>query len=52
MEINKEIKDYKAICQEILEEDALNRLWNNYAKENGITFEMINGLRLKIEGVK
>lgn len=31
----EEIKDYKAICQEILEEDALNRLWNNYAKENG-----------------
>lgn len=35
-----EIKDYKAICQEILEEDALNRLWNNYAKENGYAAQL------------
>lgn len=36
----EEIKDYKAICQEILEEDALNRLWNNYAKENGYAAQL------------
>ena len=36
----EEIKDYKAICQEILEEDALNRLWNNYAKENGYVAQL------------
>ena len=36
----EEIKDYKAICQEILEEDDLNRLWNNYAKENGYVAQL------------
>lgn len=36
----EEIKDYKAICQEILEEDDLNRLWNNYAKENGYAAQL------------
>lgn len=36
----EEIKDYKAICQEILDEDDLNRLWNNYAKENGYAAQL------------
>lgn len=36
----EEIKDYKVICQEILEEDALNSLWNNYAKENGYAAQL------------